>query len=90
MFKLTNRTSTFQPHSKDLPPFNLEVSKVMKRARIVVDCCGEIRRIIWPLKVGLPCQSEGTIKQYTEEVLILTRVGLVFFTTSMKYEFQEF
>ena len=29
-------------------------------------------------KAGFPFQSEGTFKQYTEEVLILTQVGLVF------------
>ena len=63
---------------------------MMKRARIAVDGCGEMRRIIWPLKAGFPCQSEGIFKQYTEEVLILTRVGLVFFTTSIKCDFQAF
>ena len=63
---------------------------MMKRARIAVDCCGDIRRMIWPLKAGFPCQSEGIFKQYAEEVLILTKVGLVFFTTSKKYEFQAF
>ena len=62
---------------------------MMKRARFAVDCCGETLKIIWPLKAGFPCQSEGTFKQYIE-VLILTQVGLVFFTTSMKYEFQAF
>ena len=63
---------------------------MMKRAKIAVDYCGESVRIIWPLKAGFPCQSEGTFKQCTEEVLMLTQVGLVFFKTSMKYEFQEF
>ena len=63
---------------------------MMKRARIAVDCCAEALRIIWPLKAGFLCQSEGNFKQYTAEVLILTQVGLVFFTTSMKYEFQVF
>ena len=42
------------------------------------------------LKAGFPCQINGIFKQYTEEVLILIQVGLVFFTTSMKYEFQAF
>ena len=63
---------------------------MMKRARITVTCCGETLRIIWPLTAGFPCQSEGTFKQYTEEVLILNQVGFVFFRTSMKYEFQMF
>ena len=63
---------------------------MMERARIAVDYCGETLRIIWPSKTGFPFQSEGTIKQYTEEVLILTHDGLAFFTTSMKYEFQAF
>ena len=51
---------------------------MMKRARIAVDCCGEIRRISWPLKADFPCQSEGISKQYTEEAFILTQDGLVF------------
>ena len=63
---------------------------MMKRARIALDCCGGTLRIIWHLNAGFPCQSEGTFKQCTEEVLILTQVGLVFFTTSVKYEFQAF
>ena len=63
---------------------------MMKQARIAVESCGEALRIIWPLKAGFPCQSEGTFMQYTEDVLIVTQVGLVFFTTSMKYEFQAF
>ena len=49
---------------------------MMKRARIAVDYCGETPRMIWPLKAG--------------EVLVLTQIGLIFFTTSMKYEFQGF
>ena len=63
---------------------------MMKRARIAVDCCGETLRIIWSLKTGFPFQSEGAFKQYTEEVLILTQVGLVFFTASKTYEVQAF
>ena len=63
---------------------------MIKRPRSAVDCCGETLRIIWPLKAGVSCQSERTFQQCTEEVLILTQVGLVFFTTSMKYEFQAF
>ena len=63
---------------------------MMKLARIVVDCSGESIRIIWPLKPDFPCQSEGTFKQCTEEVLILTQVGLVFYSTSLKYEFPAF
>ena len=63
---------------------------MMKRAKIAVDCFGEIRRIIWPLKSDFPCQSEGISKQYTEEALILTQVGLVFFSTPTKFEFQAF
>ena len=63
---------------------------MMKCARIAVNWCGEIVRIIWPFKAGFLSQSEGTFKQNTEEVLILTRVGLAFFTSSMKYEFQAF
>ena len=63
---------------------------MMKRARIAVDCFGEIRRIIWPLEADFPCQSEGISKQYTEEAFILTQVGLVFFSTSTKFEFQAF
>ena len=59
---------------------------MMKRARIAVDCCGEIRKIIWPLKADFPCQNEGFSKQYTEEAFILTKVGLVFFSTSTKHE----
>ena len=51
---------------------------MMKPARIAVDCCGEIRRIIWSLKAGFSFQSEGIFKQYTEEVLILIHIGLVF------------
>ena len=51
---------------------------MLKRARIAVDCCGEIRRIIWPLKADFPSQSEGISKQYTEEAFILTQDGLVF------------
>ena len=62
---------------------------MMKRARIAVDCCGGILEIIWPLKPGFPSQSEGAFMQYTE-VLILTQVGLVFFTTSMNYAYQAF
>ena len=62
----------------------------MKRARIVVDYFGEIRRIIWPLKADVPCQSEGISKQYTEEAFILTQVCFVFFSTPTKYEFQAF
>ena len=54
---------------------------MMKHARIAVDCCGEIRRIIWPLKANFPCQSEAISKQYPEEVFILTQVGLDFFST---------
>ena len=46
--------------------------------------------VVWPLKAGFPRQSEGTFKQYMEEVLILTQVGLVFCTMSMKDEFQAF
>ena len=48
---------------------------MMKRARIAVDCCGEIRRIICPLKAGFPSQNEEFFKQYTAEVLILARGG---------------
>ena len=51
---------------------------MIKRTRIAVDCCGEILRIIWPLKADFPCQSEGISKQYTEEAFILTQDGLVF------------
>ena len=63
---------------------------MMKRARIAVDCFGEIRRIIWPFKAHFPCQSEGISKQHTEEAFILAQVGLVFFSTPTKYEFQAF
>ena len=63
---------------------------MMKRGMIAVDCCGETLRIIRPLKAGFPCQSEGTFKQYTEEVLMLTRVGVVFFTASMCTNFSRF
>ena len=63
---------------------------MMKRARIAVDCCGEIRRIIWPLKADFPYQSEGISKQYTEEAFILTQVGLVFFSTPTNTNFRRF
>ena len=63
---------------------------MMKSAKIAVDCCGEIQRMIWPLKAGFLCQSEGIFKQDREEVLILKQVGLVFFTNTMKCEFQVF
>ena len=62
---------------------------MMKRARIAVDCFGEIRRIIWPFKADFPCQGEGISKQYTE-AFILAQVGLVFFSTPTEYEFQAF
>ena len=78
MFKMRNRISIRQPLSKNQPRFSLEASRVMKRARIAVDCRSEIRRIIWPLKADFPYQSEGIFKQYTEELLILAHVGLVF------------
>ena len=57
---------------------------MIKRARIAVDCCGGTLRIICPLKTGFSSQSERAFKQYAEEVLILTQVGLVFLTTSVK------
>ena len=63
---------------------------MMKRARIAVECCGEILIIIWSLKAGFPCQNEGIFKQYTEGVLILALVGLVFFATLTKHEFPAF
>ena len=47
---------------------------MMKRAGIVVDCCGEIRRITRPLKAGFPCRSEGSFKQQTDAELILTQI----------------
>ena len=61
-----------------------------KRARISVDCCGEIRRIIRPLKSDFPSQTAGIFTQCSEEVLILALRDSVFFTTSMKHEFEEF
>ena len=36
-----------------------------KRARIVVDCCGDIRRITSPVKASFPRQREGIFKKYT-------------------------
>ena len=61
-----------------------------KLARIAVDCCGEIRRIIWPLKARFAWQNEGIFKQYTDEICNLVPVGLFVFTTSMKDEFEAF
>ena len=63
---------------------------MMKLAMITVDCCGEIRRIIWPLIADFPCQSEGISKQYTEESFILAQVGFVFVSAPAKYEFRAF
>ena len=63
---------------------------MMKCARIAVDCCGEIRRIIWPLKADFQCQREGISKQYTEEAFILTQVGLVFFQPQRNTNFRRF
>ena len=35
--------------------------------------------MIWPLKAGFPCQSEGIFKQCTEEVVVLTQVAWFFY-----------